>query len=87
MLFYGGNYIRVGKAHLVHIVAVKIHITPPLQVLDIDTVAGVHGIQAGGGQGLPEKIAGVLIQQRLTGGIDVGSLPGFPARRNINITF
>ena len=36
----GCDHIRVAKTDLVNVVAVKVHITPSLQIFNVDTVAG-----------------------------------------------
>ncbi len=39
LVFDGLNNGRVGKSHLVDVVAVKVHITPALQVFDVNPLA------------------------------------------------
>ena len=65
-------------AHLVHGVAVEIENAPALTVDEMAAARSLQRIQAWGGQRLAEKIALVLVEQGLGGGIDMGIGP-FPA--------
>ena len=59
-----GNHRRVGEADLMDVVPVEVHVPPALEVFDPDPVAGAHGIQAGGGEGLFEEVFFVLREER-----------------------
>ena len=74
------NHRGIGKADLVHVVAVEVHVAPALQVLDGDTPAGAQGVEARGGKGLPQEIAGILRQKGAAVGIQVLFLPGVAPR-------
>jgi len=82
-----GDDRRVGEADLMDVVSVEIHVAPSLEVFDPDPVAGAHGVQAGGGEGLVEEVFFVLREERPRLFIQVFLLPLLPARGNIDIAF
>jgi hypothetical protein len=58
---HGGDHRRIAVAHLVYVVAVKIHVAPTLQVLDVDPLGVLKRVEAGGREGLvqePTRIVG-----------------------------
>jgi len=50
-------------------------------------IAGGHGVQARRRQGLPQKVAGVLLQQGTAFGIEVPGLPLLTLRGDIDVAF
>jgi hypothetical protein len=48
LIFDGRNNLRVGKTNLVEIIPVKVNIATSLQILYINTLAGLQGIKAWG---------------------------------------
>ena len=75
----GGDHFRVAEADLVHVVAVEVHVASALGVFDVNPLAGAHGVQAWRREGLPQKVAGVLLQQGAGFGIQVFVLAIAPA--------
>jgi hypothetical protein len=70
-----------------HIVAMKIHHLPPLQIFDVNPVTALQHIETRRGQGLVEKISGVLLKPVARLRIQVLSGPGSPARRDVQVAF
>jgi hypothetical protein len=64
---------------------VKIHVTPSLEVLDIDSITMGKNIDARRGQGLMEEVFGVFLEPSVGLGIDVLARPILAPRRDVQI--
>ena len=76
---------RIGKADLVDVVAMEVHVTAPGKVLDPDPFAGLHAVQAGSRERLMQKIAGVVRQQTARGVVDVFQSPALAQGRDVDV--
>src|ERR1043166_104421 len=77
----------MSESNLVHIVAVKVHVTPTLEVFEVYAIATLQHVQTWRGQRLAQKIFGVLLEPVLRLGIHLFVHPVLSVRREIQIAF
>lgn len=70
---------------MVDIVAMEIHVTPPLPIPDVDALGASDDVEARGGDGLAQEMARILRQHRLRFGIQPRGLPARPTRGKVGI--
>ena len=70
-----------------HIITVKIHDAPPLDVGEPDALASNERIQAGGRQRLVQEMLAVGIDERTRFGVQVFGFPRAAQRREVDIAF
>ena len=87
LLLYGGYDVGIREAHLVHVVSVEVHVTPSLEVFDVDPAACAHGVETGSRERLAEEIARVFLQERTRVVIEMFLLPCLAVWRNIDVAF
>jgi hypothetical protein len=75
----------VAVADVVDVVAVEVHVAAAGQVLDPDPLRAPDRREAGRGERLVEEVAGVLVQERASRGVEVAPRPGRPLRRAIAV--
>src|SRR5207253_8705476 len=54
--FDGRDDSWIAKTDLMNVVAVEIHVPPPLKVLQVNALAALAHVQTGSGYGLPQKV-------------------------------
>src|SRR5262249_53720786 len=78
------DHARIGKAHMVHVVAVEIEKAPAREVFDPAAFASRQYVQTGRRERLPQKVARVLIEPAAGGAVEIAFPPG-AVRREIEI--
>ena len=81
----GALQARVPVADVVDVVAMEIHVAAALDVLDPDALRLGDGIQAGGGDRLPQEVLLVRLEHRPRASVEGTRLPLRPPRGEIGV--
>jgi hypothetical protein len=75
----------MAKTNLMHVVAMEIEQATALPVLDPPSPTTLKQVEAGSGEGLAQKVSGILLQQPAGGTIDVALGPPGAVRGLVKI--